>query len=851
MFRLPTNLLRCVLLLCLGAASGCGTLRLPAIDPTGERFFLPDPNYTTFVSPYDSGGQYSCLPSPAFTEPPPIPPCAGDMPMGPGYANAQPPAPPQAKLLLTPAKIVAPINSEVILLAGICGPDGHYICKQPIEWMLSPDSVGNIHGLADSPHPMIAKLANHSPHKDCSTLATTRTLPASHLITRGTTEPNDDVFVGKGQTWIAVSSPTEGVSHVTALARGEDNWDFRRQTATIHWVDLQWAFPSPQIVRAGQPGSLSTAVTRTSTGAAATGILVRYDIIDGTPASFFGEGRMSLELQTNENGRADVQVVQTQPGPGSTKVRVRILSSDLRASGSDRAVIGEGYTTVTWSAPGLTVTVQGPGSLARGSVGTYRVDVANPGDVTTRDVQLAVDLPQAIKYLNSQPAGEVFGNRLVWRLGDLGPKQVFHLDVNCQAANAGEIRMAARAASPDATEAVGIANTRIVESSLAVRFVDPPQAAAVGQAVGFNFEITNTGDTPLRNILVRDRFDAGLEPNYPEKTSPLEMGPFALGPRETRRQSISFIARAPGQLCHNLEATAEGGHTASDRACVEVAQPTLQVEVTKAGPDQARVGDEVPFTINVVNTGDGQLTNVWITDIPDQNLTPIQGSRGFQAQDGRIAWRVDVLGPNQMVKLEMVCRCEAENPAATNTVEVTADGGIRKSTSARLAIGPRPTRPPVENPPVTPPPVNPPNTNPPVTPNNQNPPAVTGEFTARLVGLTNGVRVGEQGTFYVFLKNTQNIPENDVVVTFQVSDGLEVTGHTWSAQLPVLSNPNDRRVLEVGPIRTIGENQTTLQPIRFTIVGTKPGNYKVTVSVRSRRLQQPITQSVDTFVSAK
>src|SRR5688572_20108353 len=88
------------------ALSGCGTLRLPAIDPTGERFFLPDPSYTTIVSPYDSSPRYTCLPEPAFTEPPPIPPCAGT-PGAPPGAGARP----QPRLLLTPSKIIAPVNS--------------------------------------------------------------------------------------------------------------------------------------------------------------------------------------------------------------------------------------------------------------------------------------------------------------------------------------------------------------------------------------------------------------------------------------------------------------------------------------------------------------------------------------------------------------------------------------------------------------------------------------------------------------------------------------------------------------------------------------------------------------------
>src|SRR5262245_36781457 len=69
------NVVTAAPLLCCMVGLGCSAVPLPAIDPTGERILLPSPNYTTFVSPYDSVAQFGCLPKPAFTEPPPIPPC--------------------------------------------------------------------------------------------------------------------------------------------------------------------------------------------------------------------------------------------------------------------------------------------------------------------------------------------------------------------------------------------------------------------------------------------------------------------------------------------------------------------------------------------------------------------------------------------------------------------------------------------------------------------------------------------------------------------------------------------------------------------------------------------------------
>ena len=825
--------------------AGCGSMRLPAIDPSGDRVFLPNPSYTTFVSPHEPGGRFSCMPQPAFTEPPPIPPCPGvpgTAPTGTGVVAQTAPA----RLLLTPSKIIAPVNSEVILLAGVCGGDGFYLTKLPIEWMLSPDSVGNIIGLGESAHPHAAQLIHHSPKKECNNLAITRTAASAHVITRGTAQPNDDVWVGKGQTWISVSSPTEGVSHVTAVANSAENWDFRRQTTTIHWVDMQWAFPGPQIVRAGQPSVLSTAVTRTSSGAAATGEIVRYDIIDGAPASFFGEGRTSLELQTNENGRADVTVVQNAPGPGVTRVRIRILSADSRASASERAVIGEGFTTITWSAPGLAISAAGPATVSRGSVATYRIDVTNPGDIATRNVEVQVEIPPALKYLNSQPAGELFGNRLVWRVGQLDPKQTVRLDVNAQAANSGETRLTARAVSAEAAEAVGRVDTRIVESSLTARFLNPQQTAIVGQVVVFDFEVTNTGSAAVQNIVVRDVFDAGLRPNYNvDPNKPLELDPFTLMAGETKQGlKVSFVVERAGQLCHTLQVAAEAGNVASARACVEVTQPVLNVDVQKAGPEQARVGDRIPFTITVTNNGDGVLTNLRITDTPDQNLKPEQGTQGVQRDNEALFWVLGTLGPKQSTRLTLECTCLQETPSAVNTVVVTADGGVRQTATANLLIGPslRPA------PPVTPtPPVQP--TTPPTTP----PPStnVTGEFKVNVHQVGSGIPLGQSREFLIFLRNERNVDDSNVIITLQLPDGVEYEKHSWTSKLNVLSNPNNRRTIEIGPINSIGALQTNLNPIRLFLRGTKPGEYDIKVQVRSNRLQEPIVASARAIVSAE
>jgi uncharacterized repeat protein (TIGR01451 family) len=462
-------------------------------------------------------------------------------------------------------------------------------------------------------------------------------------------------------------------------------------------------------------------------------------------------------------------------------------------------------------------------------------------------VSVQVELPPALKYLNSQPAAEIFGKNLRWGLGTLTPKQVVRIDVNCQAANAGEVALVVRGTSPDLAEVIGRATTRIIESALSVRFVDPPQAATVGQVVGFNFEVTNLGGSPLQSVVVKDTFDAGLQPNYPvDPNRPLTMDPFPLAAGETRQQSVSFIVRRTGQLCHTVEVSAEGGHSASARACIEVTQPVMGVDVRKSGPDQARVGERIPFTIVVTNTGDSVITNLRVADTPDPNLQPVegsgelpeQGSSTFQVIRNSIVWSVPTLEPNRTVKLDLVCVGKSQATAAINTVHVTADGGLVQTATAQVAIDP------VVNPaPAVPAPAQ---SAYPATPPRSIP---SGELRAQVVPLQHGVRMGEIGTYFVYLRNYQNFEESDVMVSLQLPEGLEYVRHTWSSNLQLARNPSDPRTVEIGPIRFIGPRQTNLQPLKIELGGIKPGNYQVTVQARSRTRSQPVQVSTKTFVA--
>ena len=369
---------------------GCARLQLPAFDPTGNRIFSPRPNSTQLLTPCATrggclglnplrsqsgatGGIFQPAPlspvvataptpnypvEPAFQQPADPPPCNQPL-LGRKSAKQVKhivPAPSRFKttgqkgqIIMTPSRIVAPVGSEVVVLAGICGGDGYFVINQPLEWMLSNDSAGEIIEVGGMNHSAFNQLVPPSSKKIDGKYARGRTGIKNLLLTRGTPTPVDDIELQKGQTYISVSSASPGTSYITGLAPKAEGWDRRRSSTIVHWVDAQWSIPVPASATAGTVFPLTTVISRTSTGGGVENWDVRYTIVGGAPAEFAPTGSQTAETKSDRDGRATAQIRQVagQFAPGTTQVRVDVVRPPL--FGEPELVVESGITSVTWS----------------------------------------------------------------------------------------------------------------------------------------------------------------------------------------------------------------------------------------------------------------------------------------------------------------------------------------------------------------------------------------------------------------------------------------------------------------------------------------------------------------------
>lgn len=704
--------------------SGCAQLRLPAIDPTGTNVFLPAPYSTTIlppgrntnpnIQPYGVQpntpfgtvpGAGQVTPSqtpliPAFTQPATPPPCVN--PNNGCYPGTRArkhiiPDTSQIKtrgemgeIIMTPHRIIAPVGSEVVVLAGICGGDGFYVVNQPLEWMLSNNSVGQIVEVGGMEHPNFNRLVPPSAKKFDGQYAWGRTGLKEKRLTRGTPTPADDIDVLKGQTYVSLSSASPGTTYLTAVAPKAEGWDKRRSSTTIHWVDGIWSIPLPASATAGTVHPMTTFVRSATDEGGIPDWKVRYTIVGGAPAEFAPTGSQTVESVTGQDGLATVQIRQPagQFEPGVTQVRVDVIRPPVK--GERELLVESGITNVTWSAPALTIRAIGPQQAANNEAFNYRIEVTNPGDQIARDVIVRTNnLGDDVTFISSNPKPTQYGRDYEWKLGDINPGSGPRIiDVQLKSNQPGLLQLCFDVASEaDQLKTQACGETEIVAPCIGLE-VEGPETARVGDEILFNIQVVNQCEQALENVVLNLQFDPQLRPQG--GMGPVieaEVGRLEFGERKTI--PIIFDVLQPGQPCFTLRVAADGGHTARARQCVSVEQVTTpEVTLQLDGQRLTEAGNRVVVRSRVTNTGTAVMNDVVLINKFSPSLEPKDITNTYQhnwLQDD-LAIRIGRLGPGQEAVVEIVYEALQTDGNAFSEFSVSSPGGVSASDKFDIRI---------------------------------------------------------------------------------------------------------------------------------------------------------------------
>ena len=435
--------------------SGCNSLPNSGIDPTGERLFTRSPLEALNPANCELFKRRSSTPTPSTTVATPIPAPAstyqGGLPgnlgaiqpgtlstapfgstataMGSGGRGintaliASPDAGPRPvfadtggyalpiepivgpALVMTPREQIAPIGSEVVLIASYLGSKDRLITNEKIEWSL--EGVGTIlkfdeGSCCDPLHYDFVKAKKVSER-----FTITKTSQLFQTLDRGTPDTSDDIHLLKGQTWISTNSMREGTTHVTAFAPSMKDWSKRTDFGIIHWVDAQWVLPTLPIAPVGDQRLLTTVVLRQSNGQPRVGWIVQYELLNGPPGGLGNPSAQIIEVPTDASGRASITLSQSTPQTGTNTIAVRIIRP-AGVDGSDRRVtVGNETIRQTWAGnPGVTVRMTMPPTSKRGQEIPCTITASNQSTSTATGV-VSLVVPTTAVFVRAEPSPSV------------------------------------------------------------------------------------------------------------------------------------------------------------------------------------------------------------------------------------------------------------------------------------------------------------------------------------------------------------------------------------------------------------------------------------------------------------
>ncbi len=845
-------------MLLLAWTTGCQSLSIPRIDPTGQRIFLPEPyrvGPSDIFTHTDRNGlptSSGILPDPAFQTPPTPPPCIDGSPNTGSnkpicedlHERLHPDRGDKGQLLLTPTTIVAPVGGEVVLLAGICGEDGYLVTKEPIEWMLSPESVGTFLEVGDDAKGKTLRQWHAKPkvEKLDVDFAKGRTSSQATTITRGSARPNDDLKLKKGQTWISLSSPVEGTSRVTALAPDSEIWDKRRQTAIIYWVDAQWRFPDPQSVMNGQPATLRTQVFQSEGFVGAEGWKVRYRSLNPELARFLPSNADVAEVTVDASGNGTVQVVNDLNKIGTALFAIEVVRPANAADRMRELTLGQGQAIVTWSAPQLALDAGGPQFASPNQKLTYGASLANIGDVQAENVALRLTLPAGVRLIDTTPKATTQSDQgAEWIQGPLPARQQLNVSAVVVPLGPGDSRITFEAVGTAPGSATADMNPRkdidlrtaIPQAQIKLEPANNITEIEVGKEAVFNVTIVNTGTQSLNNLILTITSDPGLQEAQTNRNSVQQQIPF-LPPGQRAERAIRFIVRKDGQLSAQLQAKAENVDLGTTQAFIRglpsaAMVPGISVKLTpEQGPAVIPIGGRNTFRAVVTNTGQLPLDNVQLELLFERPLEPLNATAGVdqaQMNQGRLVWTLPgrlesrqqqtyavELGNNQGRGLSTLIANVRANPnlSATDRLQITLGDGVGGVPNppgndsvmpggggAGGGLGGGGAQPGDS-----------------ILPGGAPPVGAAGEWFVQLTEAADPIAVGREANYAITIRNDQNQDDKDLVLAIDVPDGVQILSlSSIGVNHPTQFVNNARVVTE--PIRTVRRGETLQWNLRI------------------------------------
>jgi uncharacterized repeat protein (TIGR01451 family) len=340
-------------------------------------------------------------------------------------------------------------------------------------------------------------------------------------------------------------------------------------------------------------------------------------ILHTNPPALTQDNRLIWNLGTLDAGAERRLRVELQPGDAK-ELNLRPRVSFLTSTGLRTRIIRPQFA--------LEMTAN-PSSTTCGGTITFKIRLSNQGQTLIRNIKLYDTLPAGLCHPPSKvPAGGVVG---ITRFGDLQPGESRQLTLETTAVAAGRFANDLQSLADSGVEARARVDVVVTEPTLALHFEGPKQSLTQ-RDLDFFLEVANPGPTTAAKIQLVQALPPSFEFiaastggvfDATQHTLTWNLGDLAAN----QRQRVTFKVKANTAGEWPLYTAVQAENIPVNRVAnvlrIEGA-PSLTLDVP-AREELAAVGDEVVYEIHVPNQGDAPCTDVRLTAVLPDAVTPL------------------------------------------------------------------------------------------------------------------------------------------------------------------------------------------------------------------------------------
>lgn len=298
-------------------------------------------------------------------------------------------------------------------------------------------------------------------------------------------------------------------------------------------------------------------------------------------------------------------------------------------------------------APHLIIQKFAPPEVQVGKPATFKVSVANSGQVAAHGVEVRDLLPRGTQLLATKPtASRGAGGEVVWDLGTLKPGDEVSVEMQVMPVAEGEIGSVATVRfNADAS-----ARTTSTRPQLQVKVAAAPKVM-IGDELMLTITVSNPGTGVATGVVLEERIPPGLQHPAGAELA-YEIG--ALRPGESRQLQLPLAAVRPGPITNVLIAKGEGSLKVEERTQLEVVAP--QLDVAMEGPKRRYLEREATYTVSVSNPGTASARQVELVAYLPRGLKFVSANNAghYEAATQTVHWLLEELPARDSDKVELV-----------------------------------------------------------------------------------------------------------------------------------------------------------------------------------------------------